>query len=855
MSVSTGGIQVVFDPAIDGGAWPGPAARAGEAVVGEAWLGPMGMLGRLETELGLGGEYAAATIRAARLAPILAAREGYWSASLEADGLATARRLLADRDELAMWGWRGEAASARLAALWAVCNEAAPGIPDRLREVARALEKRAVDLESVVLVTPAAELAPLWREVLAALGRRGVRIEERPLRDGAARGDLAAARREAGFAPVGDRSLVLFRPHGVLAAADAVAGMLAARTALDDVVVVTPDGVLDDALTRHGVPRCGGRRAAPGAAALVRLVLEAAFTPMDPNDLHDLVCADPGPVPRRLARELARALGGMPGRGAPAWIDALAEGFAAIEDEQRRVRVAARLQALLDPIASRDGALTLDQVRVRLSTLTTWAAGRLEETPGLASVLGAAEALTSLIDGLGAPTLTRGTLRRLCDVVDRGRVGGVGEAGLAHVAAPGAVLGGVGTIVWWSFTRAAAPRSRRLRLSLEEREALRAAGLEPPDAGAAMASEARRWRRPLTQSTEALVLVCPQTDVDGEPAHPHPLWDELGGAMTDERLAVALVDERLVAPLALRTSLVALRPRPVPFERARAGRSLTPRPIESPSSLEKLLGCSLQWALHYHGWVRSGFGSGPGTPGPLLYGTLAHHFLDRIFEAGARSADEAAREAAVLLERDLHGLSEGLALPDHQVERAELKRAVVETARRVGELVAMTGATIAGTELEVGRDLGPVHLRGTIDLLLAGPDIIVDYKWGQTTYRSLLEAGAALQLAAYAEIRRDGASRPQIAYLILKNQRLLAEPGTPLPDVHVRGRTSAEATWAGARRALDARLAELANGHLHAPAASGGDPAESELTGDLLAVGPSCKYCEHQVLCGRRGGR
>ena len=59
-----GGLRIVFDPAIDGGGWPGPLGGR-DAIAGEAWLGPMGLLARVETELGLGGVFASATERAA----------------------------------------------------------------------------------------------------------------------------------------------------------------------------------------------------------------------------------------------------------------------------------------------------------------------------------------------------------------------------------------------------------------------------------------------------------------------------------------------------------------------------------------------------------------------------------------------------------------------------------------------------------------------------------------------------------------------------------------------------------------------------------------------------------------------
>ncbi len=85
----------MFDPALDRSAWPGPVAGTG-AVFGEAWLGSNGLLGRLETELGLGGLVPSRGERAAHLTRRLKEIEGFWSQSFESDPLGTADRLLDD---------------------------------------------------------------------------------------------------------------------------------------------------------------------------------------------------------------------------------------------------------------------------------------------------------------------------------------------------------------------------------------------------------------------------------------------------------------------------------------------------------------------------------------------------------------------------------------------------------------------------------------------------------------------------------------------------------------------------------------------------------------------------------------
>ena len=145
-----------------GGSWPGPLADR-DAVAGEAWVGPGGLLGLLETQLGLSGPPSGAAVRAAALIPALGRVDGFWAASAQDNPFFTARTLLRWRDYLALHGWQGEPTSPRLAKLAEVTEGAFPGFPDRLHAVTRALGDRSADVESLVLVDPEQDLTPGWR--------------------------------------------------------------------------------------------------------------------------------------------------------------------------------------------------------------------------------------------------------------------------------------------------------------------------------------------------------------------------------------------------------------------------------------------------------------------------------------------------------------------------------------------------------------------------------------------------------------------------------------------------------------------------------------------------------------------
>jgi hypothetical protein len=848
-----GGMRIMFDPALDGPSWPGPLGDR-NAAFGEAWLGPLGLLTRLQTELGLAGGQPTHLERVADFVRKLTRKQGFWSASFEADSLATSRRLLEDRDILVLAGWKGQAVSPRLAALWEVTADALPGVPDVLAAVVELIPRRTIDIRSIALFDPIDDLPPLWARLFEALRNAGVQLDERPLKDVAAQGDLAHGR-HSGFTPVGDGSLTLLRSQGPLAAAEEVAAVLAALDSLEGVVVVGADSILGDALVRHGLPRLGCAVPPPASAALVRLAVETAFAPMEPALLHALLCADPGPVPRSVAGGLAFALGTLPGRGSAPWGEALALGLAQL-DEARRAPTANRLSALLDPVADHAGDLPFDQVQSRMRVLASWARGRLERDATLLEVIAIAERLVEVAGWMGVDRFSRAQLIRICDEVDCDSASGSSaEVGLAAIPEPAAMLGPARFVVWWDFARDRAPFRRRLRLSAAERRGLRDAGVRAPDAGSEMAGEARRWRRPLRLTSEALVLVCPLTGKDGDPGHPHPLWDELTSSMTDAHLTSRLHVSALKVPAAARRQSVSLREPTVAVAFARAPHAIALRELESPSSVEKLLGCSMAWALHYPGKLRRGLSSGPGEPSPLLFGKIAHHILAKVFIGGALPPAAAATRAEELLAAEMPRICESLLLPAHQGERAVVKRAIVDSARELASILERTGASVRGTEVELSCDFATTRLQGRADLLLSDPDLALDLKWGVSGRKDSLESGSALQLAAYAHLSREGdAALPGIAYFILSNQRVFAERGTCLTEADCPGNASAADTWAGAVVAFQQRLAELALGQLAAPGAVE-DPEASALAGGMLRMAPGCRYCELHGLCGREAGK
>jgi hypothetical protein len=861
------GVRIVFDPTFDATPWPGPLA-ARDAAAGDAWAGPRFLLNLLETQLGLGGPVVPAALRSATLVSAIGSTEGFWSESARVDPLGTARTLLDWRDALWMAGWRGEPLRAgRLAALARVTSTAPPGIPDRIVAVADALARRGADVAELVLVEPTDDLAPAWRVVVDRLARHGTRITPTVLAPADARGDLARAQLLS-FAPAGDGTLQLLRPHGPLRAAEEVAAWLAARAGADGLaktVVIGADPVLDAAFRRHGLPTTGSGRPARDNALLqiLPLVLALGWSPPDPQRALELLTLSDGPVPRGLAWRLARALHQRPAVDSDPWRDALAEGLAAYESAEDRTRLQTRLAVLFGASVARGAKYPANEVRRRLDVLDAWVRGRMAiattDEAGWNALLHAALNLRALVDASRLDGLEAPELERFLDEAldgDPPLAAFPAEAGLVGVHAPGAVAGSAACVVWWSFDLESVPAIPVVPLTTAERRALIAAGVVLPDPGELAVAAAARWRRPLQQTTDALLLVCPRTAADGTDRHPHPLWDELVADLASGGSLSAL--ERTTpfdAPVRTRRTARAL-PAPRRVWNVAPG-VLRARDKESPSSLGTLLGCSFKWAVGYRGGVWAG-GTAALPQTERLLGTLAHVLLARLLEEGITSPEAAQLRAEALFDAEGARVAAPIFLPGFDASRADARKILALSARELTRILAASRLRVQAVETEVECELDDGRLRGTPDLVVGPPTAVIDLKWSGARFRrDQLAAGTAHQLAAYAQLVGDPAASalPPVAFFILRAQRLLTTDDAVFRDGDRLDGPAVRDTWDAFLAAFRRARERLGAGTIEAAALAGADgvegPDEDAIVDGALVLQAPCDFCELHTLCGR----
>jgi len=854
-------VEIHLIPEGLGPTWP-QRPFAADASLGVSVGPPTHLLEVLETALGLSGKFLDPAMRAAALVPAVRRTPGFFAASARADALGVAKTMLRWRDRLWLHGWRAEPVTPRLADLAAVTLTVEPGVPDRLLAVLAALGERNAGIERLVLIESPASLPWLWREVLDALEHRGTHIEVREPTPVAARGDLQRVR--LGQAPRGDGAIQLLRCAGPRVAADAVAAWLAAQDDWRDTVIIGGDAVLDHALRRHGLPTTGRHEAGdrPVAQAL-RLTLALGWRPADPQRAYELLTLPGGPVPAALARPLLHALHVWPAVDSDAWRRATAEGLASILDAERRRRVEQRLQTLFE--VQTEDAYPVTLARRKAEAVLHWS--RREKFAGGAAAAdheaaeGVARRFLELLDTADGPTLAPPELEQLLKPAEatvvpppfRRR-----EAGLVAIADPGALIGPAKRVVWWSFSRERTPMPRfEIPLYPDEVEVLERRGVRLPPPSDQALRDARRWHRPLEQTSDTLLLVCPHRGANGEALHVHPLWDQIAARVPSRALVVDAPTAGQAIPRVVRPSLRPATPRRswrVSPNSIRARR--TP---ESPSSLALLLGCSLAYALRYAAELRRSTVSSLPDEERLL-GTLAHQLLaDALAHGRGKAPHELAHDVVTAFERDGVRFAARLFRPGADAERAKIRGVLERATSALAELLDERALEVVGTERRGRSTIAGRSFEGVADLLLGrsgseAPVVVVDLKWGGATrHRQMLERGVATQLASYARCFRGSEPYPDIAYFILKDSKWLARSGATWIDGSLEA-PEAAATWAAFEASVRKAFEVIAEGSLEAPGnpdADGNVVTEPECREGQIVLAPPCGFCEFSALCGR----
>ena len=847
-----------------GGAGDGLDPVSARTAVGEISVGFRGLLGLVESDLGLAAAALHPSEEVALYRECLAECDDlgrFYHASFEVDPVGVARVLLDWRQAWYLHGWDGAFSTPvaprlmDMAAVEALAGERLPPcVGQRLRRVLERLAVQRTQIETLTLLDHPGDLPLMWRQLAERLHAKPV---AQAVPSASPQSDLgklqALLTRDEAAELQQDGSLIVLRSLSRDLTAQAVAELVrgegeAART----VVVASRDGiVLDNAFERAGLPRAGFQHYSPFRAAsqVLKLALALVWAPLDPHRLLQFLIHPVSPLKWAIRAQLAEAVAGQPGIGGPAWRKALAN----IESGHEDIAFWAT-----PPRFPTDGA-PVEVLRERALRCASWLGARVKHLEGdeaLAvhrAAAAQARAFAAAIERLaqaGCERISKIEADRLVDEATRSLPDDSAFAEAGHVPAasdPNGVTAAVDQVIWWDL---AAPRlDLTPTFSPVEQRDLANAGVELPGPKAQVDAATRAWQRPVLNCRQRLLLV-----VHDEDEARHPLWariaEQLPGCQQvhlDEALlhGEGVGDSGKSAIDALPLALPQLPRKPLPGMRRwwHLDQALPSREAESYSSLSKAYYHPHEWVLNYHASLRGSRIAGV-ADGPLLFGSLAHRLFERFFGENARWQSLPEEAIRSWLEDTLGKLIEKEGAVLLEVGRGVDRQRVVTTLERslfqLLEHLRQANVETVQPEQPVEQPFGKGKLHGHVDLLLHAKDgsrAVLDAKWGSEPFRRReIEQGKHLQLAIYGYLlSEDGWPSP--GYYIVTAGNVLAPAADFFPSARVANSAqrvaSAETIWRKSLATREWRLEQFRQGLVEVNAGAEPD-ADSEPPPDAL---------------------
>lgn len=758
-------ITLHFNPQYDSGAWAGEPAR-GTSRIGEAFVGPLGLLSDLEVRLGLTSpgkpdleilaKYMSAAREAAKRNPSI-----FFKKSLELSPLATAQELLSWREELVLAGWNPVAdlpsqlttgAKAMLMG-FAVVEELLPGglgtVSDRWLAVVSALETRSAGKDfRVVVHAPETHMHPIHRRVLDLLRQQGVSVEE----------CLAEGKPEI--------EIKHFR--------DSTDACLWAASQGGDALLVCSDSQTLASAQAAFAHRTGSMASSQTPRPVEHVFTSAMMLLRNGNDIQafrDYLTSPVHPLnqytkdDRTLKYALLRTIIRQHGFEG---VEEIINEFAGGDTE-----VVAKIK---EWIPEPGKALTFERIRQMCARLSSWAKQTMAvmDEDQLAAVADMCRAMEFHCKQLGFDAMATipgekfmQALRTVsspseCKYLDALVGSSPVVESIGKIAVP------VGDAVWvdGSYAESLAP----LPFLCQEDVIVLAETLPYVwKQNDALLLEEDVFSAGLSNIEGKLTILCCDT-FGGESREKHPfILRELGDGRKLQKMlfeAIPAEASEKCAPFAANTvqDMYVLDPK---------GLELPDH--ESPSSLEKMFDQPFAWV------VRDVLGlyEESETTLSIIEGLVAHDVIHHIYLKAAENGSKVTADAfEKVLKADfdgffgsaVRGAGAELNLPENTLEREQLRTALRnESLPRLVDIIRGSGLTIVGSEAGFdGVDISepgyePLRIKGSIDMLLvnaAGRYVVLDFKWAGSSGRKMREdqvkKGEDYQLALYRRAVEKG---------------------------------------------------------------------------------------------------
>lgn len=846
-----------------------------EASVGTVVTGFNGLIGILETQLGLTVPNVSENLRIAEWQELIRKHDSgkkLFSKSFETDSWNTAKELLRRRDELVLAGWDplvhvgGGAWIDTLAELELANPNRLCGFPDRVRAlISRLQEQVQVQIEKISIVDVDETLWDPWCiQLIDLLKEKGVEtqkvstmFEKETQKDSYT--DLSLLQKvmtgeKSSEVAKGDGSLLLIRSEQEWDAADFLISLLQ-QNSLEETVIIKGEGslFLDELLHRRGVPAVGVDALSKWRAVLqvLPLTIDTYWEPLRVDRMLELLTIPTSPVPGKIRYKLANALASNPGIGGPLWMQAIEEGIKDYEDlwsaegldeqevKKRRKNLEARLDLWVnhnyyDPTEG----IPYEKLITICQKVSQWATLNYTSTNDLMYVQ-AIQYAQEVLEGLKSLGAKRVTRLQVASILESVLGEGAKLSDYSQEASqwqvvnhPGQIWGKADYLIWWGFHKNMSAPSVRTWTS-KERVWLREHGIILLDEDVHRRREAAAWQRAAQLANKKLILFA-STKVKGEEISIHPLWDEIRYAIakdhhTEKKITIEAAELRKQPNFSipgieferfpLQTTKI---PDPIRTWKVPEN-TVMPREVESATSFEGLIGCPLKWTFKYAANVKPGkILSLPHES--ILLGNLGHVILESLIsEKTDWNENEVRIRTGELFDQLTPRLAATLLEPQNGILRSETRFKLQNSLQKFFKVLNDAGITIQDTELQLQKTWSDgVEFNGRLDLIgetVTGNKILFDAKWSRkpSNYKTRLE-NLSVQLTLYHWLlAEDENVELPVAYFMLRSGDFFSLPHEDFPsDYHVAG----PALWEShqvLRQSVEEIWSQLLKGTIIAP--------------------------------------
>ena len=870
-----------------------------ENSVGKVAVGPNGLLGLLELQLGIPSRDISFTTRLIQYLGCIDQVDhaaAFYYDSYQADPFSVARTLLQWRDQWYLAGWQGifaDDAPARLKDMAGIEGFAAktvdPGLGQRIQRVMHLLSDNPVAVAAIILRDDLADFPHLWRELIQSVGAP-ITQPPAPTPQGRPETDLHQLQHhllqntQQKIRLRGDGTVIALRADSPQESTPFTALLTQSwlREASDSSIAVLAEArgeLLDDALEVVHSPRLGYTALSPWRPVfqVLPLACELLWDPLNPTALFQFLSHPVGPIPGRIREMLGRTVADTPGIGSAAWEAAITESLDK-EEQPKRGTLENNLRYWLEsPRFAPQTGVDSDTLRERAQKVADWLQASREsyDDPARKSLyniaLNQALEFVNAIERLkahGRDPLTQDNVRRLIEdvrgngapITDRCAELIPGQPLVLRADHAGAFAVGdslIDNVIWWNCQ--ASDRVHRWPWSRTERAALAAGGVHLQSEDEQLAWLGKAWLRPVLSARERCTFILH----DDSERH-HPVWDQIT-SLTEGLPVLQVANTDTAAQFNVAHSPLQTRTLPptVRWWQLPPSVTLPEREFESFSSLDSYIHSPYQWLLRYAARIRPGALTSV-SDGNQLKGNLAHRLFEDFLNTHTAIASIDTGTIADWVDDHVRTLllQEGALLLESG-RQAECERFITQVQDALTTLVEhLQSAAVISVQMELPQEgqYAGGKLNGSIDLLAAradGTEAVVDIKWGGKRYRrNALLANSYLQLATYAQLRRNnGATQsPALGYFIVMDATMLSLDHSFFPNAEIlkpEGEENAANYWQRFEHSWRWRKSQLDRGLVEVTVSQTEPTEDSTPADDCLAIPTaSDTFNDYRVLTG-----